>query len=65
MKSRDILPDSKQVLQLVLTYDFKLSENTSVTIRFPSLNEYIYDAAHEGLFMIGKYLFIELLNIYK
>jgi len=52
MKSRDILPDSKQVLQLVLTYDFKLSENSSVTIRFPSLNEYIYDAAHEGLFMI-------------
>jgi len=52
MKSRDVLPDSKQILQLVLTYEFKLSENTNVTIRFPSLNNYIYDAAHEGLFMI-------------
>ncbi|ORX59943.1 hypothetical protein BCR36DRAFT_316119 [Piromyces finnis] len=52
MKSRDILPDSKQILQLILTYEFKLSDSANVTIRFPSLNNYIYDAAHEGLFMI-------------
>jgi tripeptidyl-peptidase-2 len=52
MKSRDILPDSKQILQLVLTYEFKISESTNVTVRFPSLNDYIYDAAHEGLFII-------------
>jgi len=52
MKSRDILPDSKQILQLVLTYEFKLSDSTNITIRFPSLNNYIYDAAHEGLFII-------------
>jgi len=52
MKSRDILPDDKQILQLILSYEFKLSESTNVTIRFPSLNDYIYDAAHEGLFII-------------
>jgi len=54
MKSRDVLPDSKQILQLILTYEFKLSDSTNVTIRFPSLNNYIYDAAHEGLFIISK-----------
>jgi len=52
MKSRDVLPDTKQILQLVLTYEFKLSENANVNIRFPSLNNYIYDSAHEGLFII-------------
>ena len=48
LKSRDVLPDSKQLHQLVLTYSFKVSEPGSVTVRFPRMNDMLYDSSIEN-----------------
>ncbi|TPX35306.1 hypothetical protein SmJEL517_g02335 [Synchytrium microbalum] len=51
LKSRDVLPDSRQIHQAILTYIFKAPEGGgSVTPRFPRLNEVLYDSVFEGFF---------------
>ncbi|KAJ3047136.1 tripeptidyl-peptidase II Tpp2 [Rhizophlyctis rosea] len=55
LKSRDVLPDSKQVHQLTLTYSVKLTDagsGTNVTPRFPKFNDVLYDAAVESFVLI-------------
>ncbi|KAJ3043557.1 tripeptidyl-peptidase II Tpp2 [Rhizophlyctis rosea] len=55
LKSRDVLPDSRQLHQLVLTYSVKLTDagsGTNVTPRFPKFNDVLYDAAVESFALI-------------
>ncbi|KAJ1338999.1 hypothetical protein BSLG_006138 [Batrachochytrium salamandrivorans] len=56
LKSRDVLPDTRQLHQLVLTYSFKLAEAGSVTPRFPRMNSMLYDSSLEnfGLFVFDS-----------
>jgi len=46
--ARDLLPEGRQVHELVLTYPFTLDERTTVTPRFPSLNSRLYDGEFES-----------------
>ncbi|KAJ1557325.1 tripeptidyl-peptidase II Tpp2 [Nowakowskiella sp. JEL0078] len=53
LKSRDVLPDSTQVHQAILTYVFKSPEGgISVTPRFPKFNDQLYDSAFENFCFI-------------
>lgn len=54
LKSRDVLPDSRQVHELVLTYSVKVSEASSITCRFPRMNDVLYDSIFENFCVIGK-----------
>nr|KAJ3422634.1 tripeptidyl-peptidase II Tpp2 [Polyrhizophydium stewartii] len=54
LKSRDVLPDSRQLHQLVLTFPIKLQEGTSITPRFPRMNDMLYDSSIENF---GLYIF--------
>ncbi|KAJ3081524.1 tripeptidyl-peptidase II Tpp2, partial [Quaeritorhiza haematococci] len=60
LKSRDVLPDSRQVNQIILTYQIKIGGTdgvgsgggTNVTFRFPRVNDVLYDSAFENFFLI-------------
>ncbi|KAJ3292192.1 tripeptidyl-peptidase II Tpp2 [Borealophlyctis nickersoniae] len=55
LKSRDVLPDSRQLHQLVLTYSVKITEagaGVNVTPRVPRFNEVLYDASVESFVLI-------------
>jgi Tripeptidyl peptidase II/Subtilase family len=46
---RDMLPDARQIFQLVLEYKFEVSESSrTVCIVFPGLNRTVYEAEIEG-----------------
>lgn len=49
LKSRDVLPDTKQVHQLELTYEVKVAEGDStITPQFPRMNEVLYESTFEN-----------------
>ncbi|TPX63343.1 hypothetical protein SpCBS45565_g06696 [Spizellomyces sp. 'palustris'] len=55
LKSRDVLPDTRQLHQLVLTYIVKISETgggVNITPRVPKANEVLYDAFFESFVLI-------------
>ncbi|KAI8919806.1 subtilase family-domain-containing protein [Powellomyces hirtus] len=55
LKSRDILPNTKQLHQLVLTYTITVSEagsGVNIIPRFPKMNAILYDAWFEGFAVI-------------
>ncbi|KAJ3068150.1 tripeptidyl-peptidase II Tpp2 [Podochytrium sp. JEL0797] len=53
LKSRDILPDGKQLYQLVVGYSFKVTDDVNVTPLYPQALECIYDSLFESLlFMV-------------
>ncbi|KAL5039454.1 hypothetical protein BDV3_002950 [Batrachochytrium dendrobatidis] len=56
LKSRDVLPDTRQLHQLVLTYSTKINESGSITPRFPRMNNMLYDSSLEnfGLFVFDS-----------
>ncbi|KAI8925896.1 Tripeptidyl peptidase II-domain-containing protein [Entophlyctis helioformis] len=45
LQSRDVLPDGRQLHQIVLSYTFKLAEGASVTPRIPRLQDVLYDSS--------------------
>ncbi|CAG8454666.1 15829_t:CDS:10 [Acaulospora morrowiae] len=50
---RDVLPDSRRIYSLTLTYKFSTSEkNTSITPRFPAFFGLLYDSYFEDFFAI-------------
>ncbi|KAI9202127.1 subtilase family-domain-containing protein [Polychytrium aggregatum] len=52
LKSRDVLPDGRQLHELVLTYTVKTAAAAKTTFRFPKLNDVLYDSAVEGFFVV-------------
>ena len=44
LKSRDVLPNLKQVHSLHLSYDLKLTEASTVLLRFPRMEKAVYDS---------------------
>ncbi|KAI8808438.1 Tripeptidyl peptidase II-domain-containing protein [Cladochytrium replicatum] len=46
--SRDVLPDTRQVQQLVLTYNIRTVEGVSVTPRFPRFQDVLYESSVEN-----------------
>jgi tripeptidyl-peptidase-2 len=68
LKERDVLPDSRQIHELVLTYEFKLPggiAEATITPRFPKINNVLYDAVFDNVFLGGKLAIIVLLNCSK
>jgi tripeptidyl-peptidase-2 len=54
LNSRDVLPDSRQIHELVLSYSVKLGDACSITCRFPRMNDVLYDSIFENFCVIGK-----------
>ncbi|RKO93930.1 Tripeptidyl peptidase II-domain-containing protein, partial [Blyttiomyces helicus] len=57
LKSRDVLPDSRRLHELVLTYSVKIADagaGISVTPRSPRFNALIYDSIAEGFALIEE-----------
>eukprot|EP00741_Cyanophora_paradoxa_P020100 tig00021234_g19401.t1 len=51
--ARDLLPQGKQVYELLLTYKLKLAEAAAVTLRLPALQDWLYDAGVDSvLYMV-------------
>ena len=51
--SRDVLPNTKQVHQLSLSYSFKVTaDGTSVTPRFPRMNDILYESCFENFCVV-------------
>jgi tripeptidyl-peptidase-2 len=48
LKSRDVLPNGKQIHQLILTYSFTLSESATVTPHFPLFGRILYESSVEN-----------------
>lgn len=48
LKTRDVLPDTRQVHELILTYEFKVNEACTVYPRFPRFNDTLYDSCLDG-----------------
>ncbi|KAI8803902.1 Tripeptidyl peptidase II-domain-containing protein [Cladochytrium replicatum] len=46
--SRDVLPDTRQVQELVLTYNVRTVEGVSVTPRFPRFQDVLYESCVEN-----------------
>src|SRR5688572_11947264 len=58
---RDVLPNSRRVYSLTLTYKFNTTEkNTNVSPKFPAFSNLLYDSYFEDFFAIGKYIFFFL-----
>ncbi|KAI8818578.1 subtilase family-domain-containing protein [Fimicolochytrium jonesii] len=55
LKSRDVLPNTRQLHQLVLTYSLKVTDagtGLNITPRAPRMNEMLYDAWFESFVLI-------------
>lgn len=48
LKSRDMLPNGKQLFSLNLTYELNYTETTKLTPRFPRFELYCYDSAQSN-----------------
>ncbi|KAI8610768.1 hypothetical protein BC830DRAFT_1144258 [Chytriomyces sp. MP71] len=48
LRERDVLPDGRQLFQLVLTYNLKLTDDVNVTPVFPQVLGSIYDSNYES-----------------
>lgn len=58
LKSRDVLPNGKQLHEHILVYTIVIPEGTSeVTPRFPKLNDVLYDSCFENVYGIRKSYF--------
>ncbi|KAF9174357.1 tripeptidyl-peptidase II Tpp2 [Mortierella sp. AD011] len=57
VRDRDSLPNSRLMYNLISTYPFKVEpsgkESVSVSPRFPSLNNLLYDSPHEVLIIVS------------
>jgi len=47
---RDRLPEGRQIYEMVMTYNFKLSEAAEITPRFPVLSTLLYESPYEAQF---------------
>ncbi|KAJ3337523.1 tripeptidyl-peptidase II Tpp2 [Gonapodya sp. JEL0774] len=52
LASRDVLPDGRQASALTLTYEFKISESTTVTPRLPIITDMLYENPFEGFLLL-------------
>ena len=53
LESRDVLPDSKQVHQLALTYSFSIpNDDVKVVPRIPRMNEVLYESTFENFCLL-------------
>ncbi|KAI9346621.1 hypothetical protein BDR26DRAFT_916551 [Obelidium mucronatum] len=52
LKGRDVLPDGRQLYQLVLTYPFKVMDEVNVTPVYPQALAAIYDSIFESLLIM-------------
>ncbi|KAI8902892.1 subtilase family-domain-containing protein [Globomyces pollinis-pini] len=52
--SRDVLPDSKQIHELILSYAVKISESSTVSFRLPRFNTILYDSSLDNF---GLYVY--------
>ncbi|KAI9187701.1 hypothetical protein H9P43_002092 [Blastocladiella emersonii ATCC 22665] len=50
--TRDLTPDTRQVYQLVHTYNVKLDAAASVTPRFPGIGNVLYDAPYDAFLVL-------------
>ncbi|KAL7749119.1 hypothetical protein RI367_005524 [Sorochytrium milnesiophthora] len=51
--TRDVMPNTRQVYNLLLNYTVKTTEaNTSITPRIPALTELLYDSPHDGILLM-------------
>lgn len=53
-RDRDTLPDGKLLYSLVLSYNFKVQANSSVTPNFPCVMNQLYEHFLAGVFGIGR-----------
>lgn len=52
MLSRDILPNKRVNCELLLTYDLKLKEGATVTLRKPELDDILYDSNFDSTLLM-------------
>ena len=55
LKSRDVLPNGRQTLQIILTYNVEVdnkSDGNDYSFRFPQLNDVLYDSVFEGVLLM-------------
>lgn len=45
---RDVLPPNRVIYELVLTYPFRISKATEVTVINPILSDYLYESDYEA-----------------
>ncbi|GFT82599.1 tripeptidyl-peptidase 2 [Nephila pilipes] len=56
LKSRDIIPDGRQIYELLLTYAFSVSRSTEIIPIFSLLSELLYESEYESqLWMLFDY----------